>query len=92
MPTPRKRSKGSKAPAGKIASKKEEAKRAAGKSASSRAKRGKSAYEPTDNEIRLRAYFIAEHRSQMELEGDAAKDWLEARRQLLAEATPSESK
>jgi hypothetical protein len=46
------------------------------------------AIEPTDNEIRLRAYFIAERRSRLALPGDSNTDWLEARRQLLSELSP----
>jgi hypothetical protein len=42
--------------------------------------------EPSDDQIRLRAYFIAERRIQLSLEGDSARDWLEAKRQLLEEA------
>lgn len=41
---------------------------------------------PTDAEIRTRAYFIAERRVQLALEGDPALDWIEARQQLIAEA------
>jgi hypothetical protein len=41
--------------------------------------------EPSDDEIRLRAYFISERRRRFALAGDADSDWLEARRQLLAE-------
>jgi hypothetical protein len=41
---------------------------------------------PSDDEIRLRAYFIAESRSRLARPGDAAADWLEAKRQLCAEA------
>ena len=41
--------------------------------------------EPSDAEIRLRAYFIAERRLQLALQGDPANDWIEARKQLLAE-------
>lgn len=44
-----------------------------------------SANEPSDEAIRLRAYFIAERRIQLSLPGDAAHDWIEARRQLLEE-------
>ncbi len=40
----------------------------------------------SDEEIRLRAYFLAEQRAQGGLRADAASDWLEARRQLLEEA------
>jgi DUF2934 family protein len=39
----------------------------------------------SDEAIRTRAYFIAERRERMSLPGDADSDWLEARRQLLAE-------
>jgi Protein of unknown function (DUF2934) len=39
----------------------------------------------SDEAIRTRAYFIAEQRERMSLPGDAHSDWLEARRQLLAE-------
>jgi len=42
--------------------------------------------EPSDTEISLRAYFIAERRLQLALQGDPANDWIEARKQLLAEA------
>ena len=42
--------------------------------------------EPSDDEIRLRAYFLAERRHQLSLPGDSAHDWIEARRQLIEEA------
>jgi hypothetical protein len=42
--------------------------------------------EPTDEEIRMRAYFIAERRHKLSLPGDSNHDWIEARRQLLEEA------
>jgi outer membrane biosynthesis protein TonB len=42
--------------------------------------------EPSDEEVRLRAYFISERRRRFALPGDADSDWLEARRQLLSEA------
>jgi hypothetical protein len=42
--------------------------------------------EPSAEEIRQRAYFISERRAQLSLPADAPADWLEARRQLLAEA------
>jgi hypothetical protein len=42
--------------------------------------------EPSDDEIRLRAYFISERRRRFDLAGDASSDWLEAKRQLLSEA------
>jgi hypothetical protein len=47
--------------------------------------------EPSDEEIRIRAYFIAERRVQLSLQGDSAHDWIEARRQLLEEAGPASS-
>ena len=42
--------------------------------------------EPSAEEIRHRAYFISERRAQLSLPADASADWLEARRQLFAEA------
>ncbi len=42
--------------------------------------------EPSDADIRLRAYFIAERRVQLALQGDPAKDWIDARQQLIEEA------
>lgn len=42
--------------------------------------------EPSDDEVSLRAYFISERRRRFALPGDAESDWLEAKRQLLAEA------
>jgi hypothetical protein len=47
---------------------------------------GKSGMSVSDDEIRLRAYFISEHRMRKGLPGDSGHDWLEARRQLMAEA------
>jgi len=41
--------------------------------------------EPSDDAVRLRAYFISERRRRFALPGDAESDWLEARRQLLSE-------
>jgi hypothetical protein len=46
----------------------------------------KSGPEPTDDEIRIRAYFLAERRHKLALPGDSAHDWIEARRQLIEEA------
>ncbi len=40
----------------------------------------------SDDDIRMRAYFISERRVQEGLPGDSAHDWLEARRQLQEEA------
>ena len=54
----------------------------------SRSKRSASKHiaEPSEDEIRLRAYFIAESRSHLRKPGDETTDWLEAKRQLFAEA------
>jgi hypothetical protein len=41
---------------------------------------------PSDEQIRLRAYFLAERRAQLSLKGDHKSDWLEAKRQLFEEA------
>jgi hypothetical protein len=42
--------------------------------------------EPPDEEIRLRAYFISEHRRRFALPGDADSDWREAKQQLLSKS------
>src|SRR5438552_5212079 len=39
----------------------------------------------SDEAIRIRAYFISEQRERLAIPGDANSDWIEARRQLLAE-------
>ena len=44
--------------------------------------------EPSDEQIRMRAYFISERRRRFALPGDAESDWLEAKRQLLSETGP----
>ncbi len=46
--------------------------------------------EPTvsDDQIRLRAYFLAEWRMQNGIAGDSTHDWNEARRQLQEEKRP----
>ena len=41
--------------------------------------------EPSDQEIRLRAYFLSERRRKFALSGDAESDWHEAKRQLIGE-------
>jgi hypothetical protein len=43
--------------------------------------------EPSDEEIRIRAYFLAERRHRLSLPGDSAHDWIEARRQLIEEGS-----
>ena len=42
--------------------------------------------EPSEDAVRLRAYFISERRRRFALPGDTESDWLEAKRQLLTEA------
>ena len=42
--------------------------------------------EPSEDAVRLRAYFISERRRRLALPGDTESDWLEAKRQLLTEA------
>jgi hypothetical protein len=42
--------------------------------------------EPSDEAVRLRAYFISERRRRFALPGDTESDWLEAKRQLVSEA------
>jgi hypothetical protein len=77
----------------KVAKKSSGRKTAAKKSTASRTKRKaeepgdapKERREPSDDEIRLRAYFIAEWRTQMGISGGESDDWVEARRQLEAE-------
>lgn len=82
-PEPKKKSRAAAAPGKKkkpAAAKKPSTKKpAATKPAASRP------VEPTDDEIRLRAYFLAERRHQLSLPGDSAHDWIEARRQLIEE-------
>jgi hypothetical protein len=47
-----------------------------------------TAGEPSDEDIRIRAYFISERRRRFALPGDADSDWLEAKRQLVSETGP----
>src|SRR6266481_9221949 len=42
--------------------------------------------EPSDEKIRLRAYFISEHRRRFAIPGDADSDWREAKQRLLSES------
>jgi hypothetical protein len=44
-----------------------------------------TAFDPTNEQIQMRAYFISERRRRFDLPGDANSDWLEAKRQLLSE-------
>jgi hypothetical protein len=65
------------------------AKKAATKKGAKRSKTKAAATPlPTEEEIRIRAYFISERRHRFALPGDATSDWEEARRQLLSEAGP----
>jgi Protein of unknown function (DUF2934) len=54
--------------------------------ASSKRKAAPDSFMIPEEEIRMRAYFIAERRMREGIEGNSADDWLEARRQLLVEA------
>ena len=47
--------------------------------------------EISADEIALRAYYIAEHRRNLRLPGDAVGDWVEAERQLRKEAAKKAS-
>jgi Protein of unknown function (DUF2934) len=49
-------------------------------------KQNTSALEINDDDIALRAYYIAEHRRRLDLPGDEMGDWVEAERQLRKEA------
>jgi len=82
---PKKRSKAAKTSPTKAASKKTGAKTRAKKSTATSPRRERKAYEPSDADIRLRAYFIAERRVQLALKGDPSLDWIEARQQLVEE-------
>ncbi len=75
-----------KGPAKKTAAKKKSGSGAAKKTRTKRPAQQSEPTEPSDADIRLRAYFIAERRVQLALQGDPAKDWLEARQQLIEEA------
>lgn len=57
-----------------------------GKQPPTRSAKSPQMAEPTDAEIQLRAYFLAERRLQQGLQGDSAHDWIEAKKQLLEEA------
>jgi hypothetical protein len=49
---------------------------------------GQQTAASSDEQIRMRAYFISERRRRFALPGDADSDWLEAKRQLLSETGP----
>ena len=50
-----------------------------------------SADEISADDIALRAYYIAEHRRNLRLPGDAVGDWVEAERQLRKEVAKKAS-
>jgi hypothetical protein len=60
-------------------------KTAVGKIEAEAAPAGPGVFDPTNEQISMRAYFISERRRRLALPGDANSDWLEAKRQLLAE-------
>jgi len=85
-PQKKKAAKPAKTPAPKAAAKKSGSTRSGKKTAIKRSAKVSDVAEPSDADIRLRAYFIAERRVQLALQGDPAKDWLDAKQQLLDEA------
>lgn len=69
------------------AAKKPAAKKSTAKSPAAAGKKAAAAKRPfTHEDIALRAYFISEKRQKAGLPGDAAHDWIEAERQLIAES------
>jgi hypothetical protein len=85
-PQKKKTAKSAKTPAPKAAAKKSGSTRSGKKTAPKRSAKVSDVAAPSDADIRLRAYFIAERRVQLALQGDPAKDWLDAKQQLLDEA------
>ncbi|MBA3273724.1 MAG: DUF2934 domain-containing protein [Chthoniobacterales bacterium] len=86
-PAKKRTAKSTKSSARKTSAKKRSAGRTAVKKASAkRESKPTPAAEPSDSDIRIRAYFLAERRVQQGLLGDSAHDWIEARKQLLEEA------
>jgi hypothetical protein len=78
-------------PKRKKAAQKKKTVRAIKPAAPKKASSSASIHEPSDEEIRIRAYFIAERRIQLSLQGDSDHDWIEARRQLVEEANRTAS-
>jgi outer membrane biosynthesis protein TonB len=74
-----------KATPAKAAAKKASAKKSTKKASAKTSAPAKRGMHPTDEEIRIRAYFIAERRLQMRMEGDPGNDWIQAREELIAE-------
>lgn len=58
------------------------------KTAAAKAAAPKKAASYTQDDVALRAYFIAEKRRKLGLPGDPHSDWVEAERQLAAESRP----
>ena len=58
------------------------------KPAAAKASISKKAASYTQDEVALRAYFIAEKRRKLGLPGDEHSDWVEAERQVAAEFRP----
>jgi len=56
-----------------------------GRKSGSARKSAKKAAAISDDQIRIRAYFISEQRVREGIVGNSTDDWLEARRQLQAE-------
>ncbi len=61
-------------------------KKAASKTTTAKKPGTKKSKRPTNEDIALRAYFIAERRQKLGWFGDETQDWVEAERQLLKEA------
>lgn len=89
---PKKTTRGTKTGAKKSAAKKKSSS-GAGKKVTSKSSAAapREIKEPSDAEIQLRAYFLAERRAQLSLEGDAHQDWLDAKQQLMEEAREAHS-
>ena len=83
---PKKRTRTVKTGAKKSAAKKTGTKPSAKKSTTRRSSKKSTSYEPSEEDIRLRAYFIAARRGQMSIAGDSAQDWRDARQQLIEES------
>ncbi len=78
---------GPKPPGGRVV-KKSPSKKISGRPGGKAGRKGAAMPEPSDEEIRIRAYFISERRRRFGLPGDASSDWLEAKKQLLSETGP----
>jgi hypothetical protein len=74
-----------KKPTATKAAAKKSATKKSGKKVPAKATAPKRRTGPSDEQIRIRAYFIAERRMQMALDGDPANDWIQARQELIAE-------